>query len=66
MKGLPDIYWMPKLHKSLVGFRLIIASRQRTAKSLSKFATSAFKMAYKQIEVYNNKSRSFLGLNRFS
>ena len=36
MSTLPDIYWIPKLHKNPVKFRFIIASKRCTTKTLTK------------------------------
>lgn len=65
MKILPDIYWLPKLHKTPIKERFIIASQKCTLKKLSKDITSIFKLAYEQVENYNHKARRFSGINTF-
>ena len=65
MKTLPDIYWIPKLHKTPVKARFIIASKKCTTKQLSKDITAIFKLAYKQVETYNRKASRFSGINTF-
>ena len=65
MCTLPDIYWLPKLHKSPTKARFIIASQKCTVKQLSKDLTSIFKLAYNQIERYNHKACTFSGVNTF-
>ena len=65
MQALPDIYWLPKLHKDPIKHRFIIASKLCTVKKLSKDITSIFKLAYEQVETYNNKARVFSGINAF-
>ena len=65
MRTLPDIYWLPKLHKSPIKARFIIASKNCTVKKLSKEVTSIFKLAYNQIEKYNQKANIFSGVKTF-
>ena len=62
MKTLPDIYWIPKLHKTPVKFRFIIASKCCTTKSLSKDLSSIFSLFQKQIETYHNKAHFYSGI----
>ena len=65
MHTLPDIYWLPKLHKNPTKARFIIASQKCSIKKLSKDITSIFKLAYTQIERYNQKASTFSGINTF-
>ena len=65
MCTLPDIYWLPKLHKTPTKARFIIASRKCTVKNLSKDVTSIFKLAYNQIDRYNQKASIFSGIKTF-
>ena len=65
METLPHIYWLPKMHKSPIGFRFIVAGVKCTVKLLSKHITSIFKLFYQQIESYNKKCRFFSGINTF-
>ena len=65
MLTLPDIYWIPKLHKNPVKFRFIIASKRCTTKVLSKNVSSAFTLFLKQIEKYNMKSYFYSGIKSF-
>ena len=46
MCTLPDIYWLPKLHKNPIKARFIIGIQKCTVKQLSKDLTSIFKLAY--------------------
>ena len=62
---LPNMYWMPKLHKTPIKARFIIASPKSSIKPLAKAITSAFRLFYKQIESYNDKCRFFTGVNTF-
>ena len=65
MQTLPDIYWLPKLHKTPTKARFIIASRNCTVKKLSKDITSIFKLAHDQIYRYNQKASTFSGIKTF-
>ena len=62
---LPNMYWMPKLHKTPIKARFIIASPKSSVKPLAKVITSAFRLFYRQIENYNTKCRYFSGVNTF-
>ena len=64
-KTLPKIYWLPKLHKSPIKFRFIIAASTNSIKPLAKSITSILKMFYQQIENYNKKARFFSGIKSF-
>ena len=65
MHTLPDIYWLPKLHKTPTKARFIIASKKCSLKKLSKDLTSIFKLTYDQIERYNLKASTFSGIKTF-
>ena len=65
MKKLPSVYWLPKMHKSPIGSRFIIASKECTTKKLSKNVTAAFKLVYKSIESYHKKIEFFSGIHSF-
>ena len=65
MKTLPTPYWMPKMHKSPIGARFIIASKKCAVKPLSKNITAAFKLLYKSVEKYHSKSKTYSGINSF-
>ena len=62
---LPNMYWLPKIHKTPIKARFIIASPKSSIKDLSKAITSVFRLFYKQIENYNDKCRFFTGVNTF-
>ena len=65
LRSLPIMYWMPKLHKTPTGARFIIASKTCSYKPLSKTISSIFKLIYKQIENYHNKSQFYSNFNLF-
>ena len=62
---LPNIYWLPKLHKKPLKFRFIIAAPSCSVKPLSKAITSVFKMFYNQIERYNMKCCYYSSVKTF-
>ena len=62
---LPHMYWLPKMHKSPIKARFIIASPKSSTKPLSRAITSAFHLFYIQIESYIDKCRFFSGVNTF-
>ena len=64
-KRLPNIYWLPKLHKKPTKARFIIAAPKCSIKPLSKSITSVFKLLFNQIHSYNDESRYYSGVNSF-
>ena len=65
MSTLPNIYWIPKLHKNPVKFRFIIASKYCTTKTLSKNVSSIFSLFQRQIDTYHKKSHFFSGIKSY-
>ena len=65
MDCLPSMYWIPKMHKSPVGERFIIASPKCSLKPLLKDATSILKLFQKQIQSYHDKERIWKGVSNF-
>ena len=64
-KTLPKMYWIPKLHKTPIKPRFIIAGVRCTVKPLAKAVTEIFKKFYFQIEKYNHKAAFFSGVKTF-
>lgn len=62
---LPVAYWMPKMHKSPIGARFIVASKFCVSKELSKNVASIFKLFFDQIKHYHDKVRYFSGIKTF-
>ena len=62
---LPNIYWLPKLHKNPLKFRFIIAAPECSVKPLSKAITSVFRLFYNQIENYNMKCCYYFSVKTF-
>ena len=65
MECLPSMYWIPKMHKTPVGERFIIASPNCSVKPLLKDATAILKLFQKQIESFHDKNTLWLGVNNF-
>ena len=65
LQSLPVAYWTPKMHKSPIGARFIIASNSCSNKILSKNVTAAFKLFYDSLRVYHDKIRYFSGIKTF-
>ena len=59
---LPSIYWLPKLHKSPIKFRFIIAAPGSSIKPLARVLISVFKLFQRQIYKYNEISSFFSGI----
>ena len=58
------MYWIPKLHKSRVGSRFIIVSKNCSTKPLSKAASNVFKIIYSQAEDFHRKSKFLSNYNK--
>ena len=56
---LPIMYWMPKIHKSPIGCRFIVASKKCSTKPLTKTVSHIFKMIFAHVENFNIKSSFF-------
>ena len=65
MECLPSMYWMPKMHKTPVGERFIIASPKCSLKPLLKDVTSILKLFQKQIASFHDKNRLWVGVSNF-
>ena len=64
-KCIPNIYWIPKLHKNPSKARFIIAAPKCSLKPLSKAITSVLKLMFSQLQSYNDQTRFFTGINSF-
>ena len=62
---LPNMKWMPKMHKNPSKARFIIASPKSFIKPLARTITSVFHLFFRQIQIYNDKCRFFTGVNTF-
>ena len=64
-KSLPIMYWTPKMHKSPVGARFIIASKKCSTKPLTEAVSKTFKMIFAHVNSFHKKSVFYSGFNRF-
>ena len=64
-KYLPNIYWLPKLHKNPTKALFIIGTFKCFLKPLSKYITATLKILFHQIQNCNNHSRQFSGIYTF-
>ena len=56
-KDLPSMYWIPKMHKSHIGSRFIIASKKCSNKPITEAVSNIFKMIFAHVRSFHNKSR---------
>ena len=59
------MYWMPKMHKSPIKDRFIIASPKSSVKPIARAITSIFRLFFRQIQAYDDKCRFFTGFTTF-
>ena len=62
---LPNIYWLPKLHKNPLKFRFIIAAPKCSLKPLSKAVTSVFRLFFNQTQRYHRKCSIYSSVKTF-
>jgi hypothetical protein len=64
MLKLPDLYWIPKMHKIIPKSRYIAASNSCTTKPLSNIITICLKLIYNQHKKYCDAIYKYTGVNR--
>ena len=64
MRKLPNLYWIPKMHKKIPKCRYIAASNACTTKPLSQIITSCLKLIYSQHKKYCDAIYRHTGVNR--
>ena len=64
-KSLPIMYWTPKMHKSPIGARFIVASKKCSTKLLSKSVSKAFKLIFNQVQSFYDKSHFYSSFKQF-
>ena len=62
---LPIMYWTPKMHKTPIGARYIIASKACSTKKISKSVSNAFKVILKQMENFHHKSTFYTNYKKY-
>ena len=64
-KCLPIMYWMPKMHKNPTDARFIIASSTCSTKPLSSVISNVFKLIFRQIQNFHDKSTFYSRYKKF-
>ena len=64
MKTVGTAYSLPKMHKLPNGARFIMESKKFVVKPLSRNITAGFKVLYKSVEKYRNKSKFLSKLSK--
>ena len=64
-KSLPTMYWIPKMHKTPVKHRFIVASKSCSTKPLSTAISNAFKLIQNQTENFHRNSKFDANYNKF-
>ena len=59
------MYWLPKMHKTLIGVRFIVASKNYSAKPLSDTISKIFKLIFNTLENFHNKSFFYSSCKKF-
>ena len=62
---LPIMYWIPKLHKTPIGARFIVASKTCATKPITEVISRIFKMIFTHIESFHNKSLFYSNHKKF-
>ena len=64
-KSFPIMYWSPKIHKTAVGARFIVASYYCCTNPLSDTISKYLKMVFNTLESFHKKSFFYLGCKKF-
>ena len=64
-ESLPIMYWLPKIHKTPVGARFIVASYYCSTNPLSDTISKNFKMIFNTVESFHKKGFFYLGCKKF-
>ena len=59
------MYWLPKIHKTPVGARFIVASYYCSNNPLSDTISKNFKMIFNAVESFHKKGFFYLGCKKF-
>ena len=54
------MYWLPKIHKTPIGARLAIASKNYSTEPLSDVISIVFKMIFNHVETFHRKSLFYI------
>ena len=64
-KLLPILHWLPKMHKTPIGARFIVASNYCSTKPLSDTTSKLFKMILNTVESFHTQSFFHSGCEKF-
>ena len=64
-KTLPIMYWLPKMHKTPVGARFIVASKNCSTKPLSNVVSKVFKMLFSHVQSFHKRSHFYSSFKKF-
>ena len=64
-KSLPIMYGLPKMHKTPIGARFIVPSKNCSTKPFSDKISKIFKMIFNIVESFYNKSFFYSGCKKF-
>ena len=64
-KSLPIMHWLPKMHKTPVGARFIVASHSCSTNPLCDTISKIFIMVFNTVESFHNKSVYYSGCKKF-
>ena len=64
-KCLPSMYWIPKMHKTPISHRFIIASKLCSTKQMSQAVSNVFKLLFNQTQRYHHNAKYFKNYNVF-
>ena len=62
---LPTMYWIPKMHKTPVKHRFIVASKSCSTKQISTAVSNTFKLIHRQTENFHRYSKFDANYNKF-
>ena len=64
-KSLPIMYWLPKILKTPVGARFIVASYYCSTNPLSNTISKIFKMIFNTVEIFHKKGFFYSDCKKF-
>ena len=64
-KTLPIMYWLPKMYKTPIGARFIVASKNCSTKPLPYIISKVFKMVFNHVESFYRKSLFYMSFKKF-
>ena len=59
------MYCLPKMYKTPIGPRFIVASKSCSTKPLSSTISKIFEMIFNTVESFHNKNFFYSGCNKF-